>query len=120
MHELQFMTNLVQMVEEVCEQQSGITPSVIRLEVASYSHIAGHTQEELQTMFQFVARGTRAQQAILEITTKTILGQCRDCGTRVLCRSETLTCPSCDSLFINKETSPEVVVQEISFHEHPS
>jgi len=114
------MTNLVRMVEDVCEKESGITPSVIKLQVASFSHLAGHTQEELQTLFQFVARGTRAEQATLEITTKTITGQCRDCATTMICRNETLTCPSCDSVFIDKEQSPEVVLKEITYHEQPS
>ena len=118
MHELQFMTNLVRMVEDVCEQQSGLTPSTIKLQVASYSHLAGHTQEELQTMFQFVARNTRAQQAILEITTKTVLGQCQECGTKVVFRSETFLCPSCNSIVIKTEPSPEVTIQEITYHEH--
>ena len=120
MHELQFMTNLVRMVEEVCEQQSGITPSTIKLEVAGDSHIAGHTQEDLQSMFQFVARGTRAQQARLEITTKAITGQCQDCGTGMVCQDEIPACPSCHSLKIEKETCPEVILQEITYLEKPS
>ena len=118
MHELQFMTNLVRMVEELCDKQSDFTPSVIKLQVASDSHIAGHTQDELQTMFQFVARGTKAHQARLEVIPKIITGQCHDCGKTMVCREETLACPSCDSLHIQKETSPEVVVQEITYLEN--
>lgn len=120
MHELHFMTNLVRMVEEICAKQSGIMPAVIKLEVASYSHLAVHTQDELRTMFQFVARDTCAHQARLEVTTRTVTGQCRDCGSTIICQSEPQTCPSCDSLFLEKETGPEVVIQEIMYQEHPS
>lgn len=71
MHELQFMTNLVRMVEEVCKKESRITPSIITLQVASDSHLAQHIIEDLQTMFDFVSRNTLAQGAKLAVTTKT-------------------------------------------------
>jgi len=117
MHELQFMTNLVRMVEEVCQKQPSIRPSVIRIQVSSHSHLADHTVEELQTMFKFVTRGGLAQDAKLEIISKTVTAECHACGARVECHSETFACPCCGSGNLEREESPEVLLKEIEYAE---
>ena len=120
MHELQFMTNLVRMVEEVCEKESRITPSVITLQVASDSHLAQHTVDDLQTMFDFVARATLAKGARLVITTKTVKAICLTCRTKITCQHETLLCPNCGSGEIDRDETPEVLLKNIKYTESSS
>lgn len=115
MHELQFITNLVRMVEEVCQKESGIPPSIITLQVASDSHLAQHTVEDLQTMFNFVARNTLVQGAKLAVTTKTANAKCRACLTKIKCQQETLLCPSCGSGEIERDETPEVLLKNIKY-----
>lgn len=120
MHELQFMTNLVRMVEEVCGKESRITPSVITLEVASDSHLAQHSLEDLQTMFDFVARETLTQGAKLSVTKKTTTAKCQDCQTTMECRQETLICPICESGDIERDETPEVLLKNIKYTDRSS
>lgn len=120
MHELQFMTNLVRMVEEVCGKESRITPSLITLEVASDSHIAQHTLEDLQMMFDFVTRNTLSQGAKLAVTTKTAKAKCRACQTTIECRQETLICPNCESGEIQRDETPEVLLKNIKYTDRSS
>ena len=119
MHELQFMTNLVRMVEEVCKKESRITPSIITLQVASNSHLAQHTIEDLQTMFDFVSRNTLAQGAKLAVTTKNVKGTCRTCHTQIDCHPDTVLCPHCSSVEIEKDETPEVLIKNIKYIESP-
>lgn len=117
MHELQFMTNLIRMVEEVCQKESGITPSIITIQVASDSHLAQHTLEDLQTMFNFVARNTLAQGAKLAMTTKKVKATCLTCHTKIDCQHVTLLCPKCGSAELEKDDTPEVLIKNIKYFE---
>ncbi len=120
MHELQFMTNLVRMVEEVCGKKSRITPSVITLEVASDSHLAQHSLEDLQMMFDFVTRSTLAQGATLAVTMKTAEAKCRACQNTLECRQEVLICPTCESGDIERDDTPEVILKNIKYTDRAS
>lgn len=108
------------MVEEVCHKESGITPSVITLQVGSDSHLARHPVDDLQTMFDVVARRTLAEGAELVITTKTVKAECRVCLTGIECRQETLVCPNCGSGEIHRDDTPEVVLKNIQYTERAS
>ena len=119
MHELQFMTNLVRMVEDICQKQPGITPSVINLHIASFSHLAQHTLEDLQAMFDFTARNTLAQGAKLAVTTKNVKATCRTCQSQIDCDPDTVLCPHCSSAEIEKDDTPEVLIKNITYIEIP-
>lgn len=114
------MTNLVRMVEEVCGKKSRITPSVITLEVASDSHLAHHTLEDLQMMFDFVTRNTLAHGAKLAVTTKTAEAKCRSCQNTMECREEVSLCPNCESGDIERDETPEVVLKNIKYTDRSS
>jgi hydrogenase nickel incorporation protein HypA/HybF len=114
------MTNLVRMIEEVCQKESGIIPSVITLQVASYSHLAQHTVDDLQTMFDFVAKSTLAEGAKLEVTTKVVNATCITCEAKIRCEDETLICPNCGSGEIDRDAIPEVLLKNIKYTEHSS
>lgn len=117
MHELQFMTNLVRMVEEVCGKESRIAPSILTLQVASDSHLSEHTIEDLQTMFDFVARNTLAQSAKLAIKTITAKAKCLDCQTTFECRPEILLCPNCESGNTKRDETPDVLLKNLKYIE---
>ncbi|RMH04749.1 MAG: hydrogenase maturation nickel metallochaperone HypA [Nitrospirae bacterium] len=119
MHELHFLTNLVRMIEEEMSQRHGV-PVVIRLQVASDSHLIQHSVETLQTMFQFVARGTCAHQARLDVLVQPVRGQCRICGTSVECRDDTIMCPSCGMGPLEREHRAEAVIKEIEYVDNDS
>jgi Zn finger protein HypA/HybF involved in hydrogenase expression len=114
------MTNLVRMVEEVCGKESRITPSVITLEVASDSHLAQHTLDDLQMMFDFVTRNSLAQDAKLAVTTKTAQAKCQSCKNTIDCLMETLICPNCESGDIERDETPEVVLKNIKYTDRSS
>lgn len=120
MHELQFITNLIRMVEEVCPKEAEMIPSVITLQVGSDSHLARHSVDDLQTMFDLVARSTLAEGAELAVTTKTVKAECRTCLTGIECRQETLVCPNCGSGEIDRDETPEVVIKNIQYTERTS
>ena len=120
MHELQFMTNLVRMVEDVCGKKPRITPSMIALEVASDSHLAQHSLADLQMMFDFVTRNTVAQGAKLSVTTKTAKAMCRDCQTTIECLEEISFCPHCESGDIERDDTPEVLLKHIKYTDRSS
>jgi hydrogenase nickel incorporation protein HypA/HybF len=117
MHELQLMRQVVNTVEIVCQSHPGTTLSLIRLDISSHSHLAGHTSEELRTTFLLAAQGTSVHQARLEIRVLPAKGTCQSCGHFFECGPETSACPHCSSEIILWEDQPELVLKDIELLE---
>ena len=117
MHELQFMTNLIRMVEEVCKKDKRITPAIITLQVASDSHLAQHACEDLQTMFDFVSRKTLAQGAKLSVKKKKVQALCQTCEAKFDLQPDTALCPHCESAELERDEIPEVLIKNIKYTE---
>ena len=117
MHELQLMQKVARMIDDFSQHQGNGKPAVIRLQISSASHMAGHTLEELQTTFQMATQGTRANAAQLEIITKPIQGICQTCDQQIERQDDTVTCPACGMTQIQWEDLPEVLITEIDWLE---
>lgn len=117
MHELHIMRHIIGLVEEACRSHGESQPSVIHLQVASHSHIASHTPDEMQAMFQMAAAGTIAEKARLAIALVSDSGHCQSCGAMVARTQDMLTCPLCESGIVTWGSVPEVLLKEVELAE---
>jgi len=117
MHELQLLQQVVKTVEAQCPSHPGTRLSLIRLNVGSHSHLASHTQEELQATFEFAAKGTRVESAQLNIEFQRATGTCRFCHGVFERSPQTYGCPECLSGDIEWEEQPELIITDIEFLE---
>ncbi|MGD9851162.1 MAG: hydrogenase maturation nickel metallochaperone HypA [Nitrospirales bacterium] len=117
MHELQLLQQVVKTVEAHCPSHPDSQLSLIRLNIGSHSHLAGHTQEELQATFQFAARGTRVESARLKIDIQKSTGTCQSCHAVFDRGPETYGCPECLSGDIEWRNQPELIITDIEFLE---
>jgi Zn finger protein HypA/HybF involved in hydrogenase expression len=113
MHELQLMRQVVSKVHEVCQTRPGTHLSLIRLEISSHSHMAGHTPEELQATFRLAAQKTPIQHATLDIRILPSHGTCRTCRRLTERGPETLVCAHCSSEHVSWDDPPELVVKDL-------
>ena len=119
MHELQLLQQVVKQVEQLCQTRPGTNLSLIRLEIDSHSHLASHTEEELQATFHFAAQGTPVDSAELDIHIRVSTGTCQSCLAVFDRTPETYGCPHCFSGDIAWEDYPELIIKDIEFVESP-
>ena len=117
MHELHLFRQVVQAVEERFRTHPGARVAVIRLDVGSHSHLASHTATELQTTFQFAAKGTAVEHAELDIHVQPTKGQCQSCKEVFARAPETYGCPHCLSGYVAWDDQPELRIAGIEILE---
>ena len=117
MHELQLLQQVVKHIEELCQKHPRADLSLIRLEIASHSHLASHTPEELQATFHFAAQGTPVDCADLDIHVRESTGRCNACSTVFDRAPEIYGCPHCFSGDIAWENHPELLIKNLEFVE---
>jgi len=113
MHELHLMTQVVKAVEARLGETESAILSVVRLKVSTLSHIMTHDRAALQMVFDMVARGTRAEGAILEIIPVPGNAWCPSCNRETMVAGLDDTCSACGASTIVGSAEPEVVVHEL-------
>ncbi len=117
MHELQVMHQIVQMVQNICQKEKNGKPHLVRIQVSSYSHLATHTPQELETTFRLATQGTTLQHLKLDMITIPTKTLCHSCNKTLVEEGETYLCPFCGSGNLERENVPEVIVKEVEWAE---
>jgi hydrogenase nickel incorporation protein HypA/HybF len=113
MHELQLMTQVVKAVEARLGETGSASLSVVRLKVSALSHVMTHDQVALQMMFDMVARGTKAEGAMLEIIPIPGNAWCPSCERETTVAGPDDACSACGASTVIGSEEPEVVVHEL-------
>ncbi|WP_455245309.1 hydrogenase/urease maturation nickel metallochaperone HypA [Petrachloros mirabilis] len=107
------MHQVVKAVEQALRGSENATPAVVRLQVSSLSHLAGHNLLTLQSAFELASIGTRVEGARLEVSTVPIQACCRSCGSASNVERIGDVCTACGSQEIVLDDVPEVIVQDV-------
>lgn len=113
MHELHLMTQVVKAVETELNGTRNSKLFAVRLKVNSRSHLLTHDHSVLQTAFELVARGTKAEGATLEIITVRGDAWCLHCNQNVMVTGSDDNCPACGGPTIADAAVPEVMIHEL-------
>ena len=117
MHEFHLMAQVVRMVEDVIHRSPHSKPSVVKLKVSVRSHVFEHDEATLQSVFAAAARGTVAEQAVLEILPVTVTVRCTTCGAGGGTDKVPTSCASCGAATLEVDQAPEVVLHEVVVEE---
>lgn len=113
MHEFHLMTQVVKAVEERLNGAGAARLSAVRLKVSAISHLLTHDHATLQATFQLAARGTRAEEAELEIISVPGEAWCPTCRRTTAITGFDEPCPVCGGPVIVAPEQPEVVLHEL-------
>ena len=117
MHEAHMMMQIVQLVEDQLRDRPESRPTVIRLKISPFSHLAQDGAVSLERAFALVAAGTRAQGAALDVIHSAVQGHCQVCGRVGEVCGVIPSCSLCGSGAVRTENVPEVVLHELVVEE---
>ncbi|MFZ1643607.1 MAG: hydrogenase maturation nickel metallochaperone HypA [Candidatus Contendobacter sp.] len=110
MHELSLCMELIRVIEDQSRRQPFRRARVVRLAVGA---LAGVEVEALRFGFAVAARGTLAEDAVLEIEQPPGQAACLDCGAVVEVRDREEPCPHCGGYFLRVRGGAELRVVEL-------
>ncbi len=110
MHELSLCMDLIRVIEDQARRQPFRRVRVVRLAVGA---LAGVEVEALRFGFAVAARGTLAEDAVLEIEQPPGQAACLDCGAVVEVRDREDPCPHCGGYFLRVRGGAELRVVEL-------
>lgn len=113
MHELHLMRQIVKAVETSLSETGDTQLSVVRLKVSAISHLLTHDHATLQAAFQLAARGTKAEDARVEVIPVPADVWCPRCQRDVSVTPAHEVCPVCGEPVVAWSTEPEVVLHEL-------
>lgn len=117
MHEVHTMMQIVKLVEDQLRDRPESRPTVIRLKISPFSHLAQEGTVSLETAFALVAAGTRAQGAALDVIQTAVQGHCQLCGQTSEVHGIIPSCTLCGSKAVTTESVPEVTLHELVVEE---
>jgi len=110
MHELSLCVELIRVIEDQTRRQHFHRVRTVRLTVGA---LAGVEVEALRFGFTVAARGTLAEDAVLEIEQPPGQAICLDCGAVVEVRDREEACPHCGGYFLRVRGGTELRVLEL-------
>lgn len=94
MHELAVTQNILRISLEEAEKHAAKRVKEIRLQVGELSDLV---PECIQTYFEFVSSGSKAEGALIKIQRIPIIVQCQLCGEEEEIGRKQFRCPACGS-----------------------
>lgn len=110
MHELGIIQNIFQILEEVAEDNQLIRITKIKLKLGKMQQIV---PEMLTFAFETVAKGTKAEGAVLEVEDIPVKMQCRACHAEFLVEEHIYICPKCAGTNLTMLTGMEVLLDSV-------
>lgn len=113
MHELSIAENIKNVVEESLEDRNAKV-SCINLKIGKLTAVV---PESLQFCFQFVAKGTCVEGAVLTIEEIPVKARCEKCGFQFSIDAPLFLCPRCGSGKIEVLSGSELFIKSIEIEE---
>ena len=110
MHELGIIQNIFQILEEVAKDNRLARITRVKLKLGRMQQIV---PEMLTFAFETVAKGTKAEGAILEVEDIPIKVQCRTCHTEFLVEEHIYICPECSDTNLSMLEGMEILLESV-------
>lgn len=110
MHEMSLAEGVIQLLEDSARQNAFSRVKTVWLEIGKLS---GVEAESMRFCFDAVARGTLAENAMLEIIETPGAGHCAECNGIVEVVERFQPCPACGSFAIEVTGGAEMRVKEL-------
>ena len=111
MHELSLCQNIIEIVEQQCQQHNVNKVTDLWLEVGALSCIEPGA---LEFGFEMAAQGTPAENCKLHLIPIPAKAWCWDCKQFVEIQVNNSTCPNCGSVHLQRQSGDELRIKEIS------
>ena len=111
MHELSVIENIFTEINRIADENQLTKIKEVRLSVGRLRQMV---PEMMQFAFEQVAKGTRAEGAVLLVTHIPITVQCKDCQSTFELEENIYACHKCQSPRLDILTGKEVVLESLS------
>lgn len=110
MHEMSIAQSILKIVLPQAERSGAKQIKVIRIRAGE---LRGIVAEQLSFLFDFVAKDTIAEGAVLDVVRVPIKSVCKDCKHEFMVQDYKFECPECESKDIDTLEGMELEVKEI-------
>ena len=114
MHEMSIALSIVEAVDAKARAEGAASISGIDLVIGK---LAGIEPESLKFCFSAAAKGTLAEEALLNVEEPEGIGECGECGKIFPVSFYFAECPDCRSLRIKIVSGEEFLIQSITIEE---
>jgi hydrogenase nickel incorporation protein HypA/HybF len=111
MHEVALAEGVLRIALDSAAHNGAVRIEAIALEIGALSHVE---PDALRFCFDSVARGSIAQDAVLDIATPPGVAWCMPCGVQVSMSQLGEPCPTCGSYQLQVVAGDEMRVKEIT------
>lgn len=110
MHELSLAEGLIEILTEEASKQAYRQVRKVVLEIGEFSHVA---PDAMRFCFEIAAQGSVAEGAVLDLTFRQAMGECRRCGESVVMHSRYDACPACGAYGIRVVEGEDMSIKYI-------
>jgi hydrogenase nickel incorporation protein HypA/HybF len=114
MHEMSIALSIVEAVESKAREEGAKRISGIDLVIGK---LAGIQSESLKFCFSAAAKGTLAEEALLQVEEPEGRGECGECGRMFPVSFYYAECPDCRSLRVKIVSGEEFLIQSITIED---
>ena len=110
MHELGIITNLFTLIDEVAEEHGLRKITRITVKLGKLQQIV---PDMLQFAFESVSKGSRAEDAALDVEYVPIKMKCRGCAQEFIVGDHLYICPECEQSDLEMLEGTEILLESI-------
>ena len=109
MHELTIISNIFSIVEKIANDNSLTKINKVKLKVGRLRQVY---PEMLKNAFEIVAKGTKAENAILQIESIPIKMKCKNCG-QIFFSENNYVCKRCNDYNLDTLEGDEIILESL-------
>ena len=110
MHELGIIHNLFTIIEEVAEENKLVRINKVKLKLGRLQQIV---PEMFTFAFETVAKGTKAEGAVLDIEYVPIKMLCKTCNNEFIVEEHVYICPECAQTNLTMLEGMEIILESV-------
>ena len=110
MHELGIISNLFTLIDEVAEEHGLRKVTRIKVKLGQLQQIV---PEMLQFAFESVSKGSRSEDAALDVEYVPIKMKCQSCGQEFIVDDHLYICPECEQTELEMLEGMEILLESI-------
>jgi hydrogenase nickel incorporation protein HypA/HybF len=110
MHELGIINSVFTIIEEVAEENRLINITKVKLKLGQLQQIV---PDMLSFAFEAVAKGTKAERAVLDVEYVPIKMKCNQCEHEFIVEEHVYICPECSETGLTMLQGMEIILESV-------